>query len=98
MNRILSILFVASAMVTPLLATAQTSTDPVTRAEVRAQVTAALQNGTLHQSKIYYPSGPAPMQAAKNVDATSYGMSMSGSSESRDATTKNPQNALFLHH
>jgi hypothetical protein len=98
MNRVLSILLVASTVVTPLSAIAQTSTDPVTRSEVRAQVSAAQQNGTLHQSKVHYPSEPVPTQTAANVDATSYGMSMSGSSESRDAVTTHPQDTLFLHH
>jgi hypothetical protein len=98
MKRILSTILVASALVAPVVSFAQTSNDPVTRSEVRAQVVAAEQNGTLHQSKVHYPSQQASMETAKAGDTTSYGAPMAGSSQSRETISTVPQPGLFSHH
>jgi hypothetical protein len=98
MNRLIFTVAIASAMVVPVASFARTPDDSVTRSEVRAQVAEAQQNGTLHQSKVHYPSQQASMQAAQTVGATSYGTSMAGSSQSREVAVTIPESALFSHH
>lgn len=98
MNRFLSTIVIASALVVPVASYARTPDDSVTRSEVRAQAVGAEQNGTLHQSKVHYPSQQASMQAERTVGATSYGSPMAGSSQSREVTVTAPHNSLFSHH
>jgi Domain of unknown function (DUF4148) len=98
MNRFISTIALASALVVPVASFAGAPEDSVTRSEVRAQVAEAQQNGTLHQSKVHYPSEQASTQAARTVDTTSYGTSMAGSSQSREVALNARQNTLFLHH
>jgi hypothetical protein len=98
MNRFISTIALASALVVPVASFAGTPDDPVTRSEVRAQVAEAQQNGTLYQSKVQYPSEQASTQAARTVDTTSYGTSMAGSSQSREVSVTAPQETLFSHH
>lgn len=97
MNRFLSTIVIASVLVAPIASYAGTP-DSVTRSEVRAQVAGAEENGTLHQSKVHYPSQQASMQAGQTVDTTSYGTPMAGSSQSREVVLTAPHNSLFSHH
>lgn len=98
MNRFLSTIVIASALVVPVASFAGTPDDSVTRSEVRAQVAEAQQAGTLHESKVHYPSQQASMHAAPSADAMSYGTSLTGSSQSREFAVTAPQNGLFAHH
>ncbi len=96
MKRLFSISLIALAFVAPVASFAQTANGPVTRAQVHAEVVAAERNGTLHQSKVHYPSSP---QTA-TPDATAYGAPLAGSSQSSQpgsALSPAGRDGLYLH-
>jgi hypothetical protein len=65
MNRLHRVLIVASAALLPLVGHAAGAT-PLTRAQVRAELIAAEQNGTYPSSKVHYPDAQ-PDPASKYV-------------------------------
>ncbi|MFT0174744.1 DUF4148 domain-containing protein [Paraburkholderia mimosarum] len=86
MKRISLAAIVASALTLPLLSQAQAATTQITRAQVRAELTAAEQAGQYPLSDIHYPD-PASDSAVeyvadRAVAGWSYGPSMAGRSDS----------------
>jgi hypothetical protein len=98
-------LLAASALALPLASFAQASNDAVTRAQVRADLINAEQQGTVPPSKTHYPAGQetarntASQREQQNGDATNaYGPSTYGSSQSSGVIPLGPHNSLFSHH
>ena len=81
MKSLLSAVVVASALIIPAVSFAQ-SNAPVTRAQVRAELVAAQQNGTLDQNDVAYPAAKAQFGAtseSSEVGGVTAGTSQSGS-------------------
>ncbi|MBP0595077.1 DUF4148 domain-containing protein [Paraburkholderia sp. LEh10] len=82
MKSLLSAVVVASALIVPALSFAQQANGPVTRAEVRAELVSAQQNGTLDQNDVTYPKATPEFGSrslATEVGGVSAGSSQSGS-------------------
>lgn len=101
---VLSLLAV-SALTLPLASFAQTSNDPVTRAQVRADLINAEQQGTVPPSKTHYPAGQDTASntirhtAQQGSDTNNaYGPSTYGSSQSSSVIPLGPHDSLFSHH
>lgn len=98
MKPLVSAIIVASALATPALSSAQQTNGPLTRAEVRAQLVTAEQEGMLHQSKSQYPkTAPASSRTATAFDISGYGPTASGSSQTVTPEV-GPKPSLFSHH
>ncbi|ACC74305.1 DUF4148 domain-containing protein [Paraburkholderia phymatum] len=81
MKSLLSAVVVASALLVPAVSFAQQASNaPATRAQVRAELVAAQQNGTLDQNDVTYPK--ATPQYGATAQATEVGGTTSGSSQS----------------
>lgn len=98
---LLPALLIASALAAPSFAFAQDNA-PVTRAEVRAQLSALERAGyNPGTNDNYYPQDLQAAQqrvdAAKGVDARSYGPSTSGSSASGLRATAAPASGIDQH-
>jgi hypothetical protein len=98
-------LLAASALTLPLASFAQTANDPVTRAQVRADLINAEQQGTVPPSKTHYPSGQETARnATRHADQqgsdtnNAYGPSIYGSSQSSSVIPLGPHDSLFSHH
>jgi parvulin-like peptidyl-prolyl isomerase len=81
MKSLLSAVVVASALIVPTVSFAQ-SNAPVTRAQVRAELVAAQQNGTLDQNDVAYPAAKPQFGAtsqSSEVGGVTAGTSQSGS-------------------
>lgn len=97
-------LLAASALTLPLASFAQTANDPVTRAQVRADLINAEQQGRVPPSKTHYPAGqetaPDTTRHADQQDGVNnaYGPSTYGSSQSSSVIPLSPHNSLFSHH
>lgn len=98
-------LLAASALTLPLASFAQTANEPLTRAQVRADLINAEQQGTVPPSKTHYPAGQetspnAIRHAARqeNDANTAYGPSTYGSSQSSSVIPLGPHDSLFSHH
>jgi hypothetical protein len=82
MKSLLSAVVVASALIVPAVSFAQQANGPVTRAQVRAELVAAQQNGTLDQNDVTYPKATPQIGAAtqqSEVGGATAGSSQSGS-------------------
>jgi hypothetical protein len=82
MKSILSAVIVAFAVLVPAVSFAQQSNAPVTRAQVKAELVAAQQNGTLDQNDVSYPKAQPQFggsSAATEVGGVTAGSSQSGS-------------------
>jgi Domain of unknown function (DUF4148) len=99
-------LLAASALTPPLASFAQTANDPITRAQVRADLIQAEQQGTVPPSKTKYPAGQDTAQnltrqanrQSRDVN-TGYGPSIDGSSQSSTRSVMPlPHETLFSHH
>ncbi|QIE26003.1 hypothetical protein SBC1_47240 (plasmid) [Caballeronia sp. SBC1] len=98
-------LLAASALTLPLASFAQTANEAVTRAQVRADLINAEQQGTVPPSKTHYP---ASQDAASNTTLradqqgsdtnNAYGSSTYGSSQSSNVIPLVPRESLFSHH
>ncbi|SAL35699.1 purine nucleoside phosphorylase [Caballeronia udeis] len=97
-------LLAASALTLPLASFAQTANDPVTRAQVRADLITAEQQGTVPPSKTHYPAGQeTASNTTRHADQqdganNAYGPSTYGSSQSSSVIPMGPHNSLFSHH
>jgi Ni/Co efflux regulator RcnB len=90
-------LLAASALALPIASFAQDANQPVTRAQVRADLVRAEQQGTVPLSKTHYP--PDQNMAQRGGDEnTGYGPSTYGSAQSSSVIPLGPQNTLFSHH
>jgi hypothetical protein len=106
MKSAIFLLLAASALTLPLSSFAQTSNDPVTRAQVRADLIQAEQQGTVPPSKTKYPAGQDSAQHLtrqsnqQDGDAnTGYGALTDGSSQSSTRSVMPlPHETLFSHH
>jgi len=99
---LLSALLIASALAAPSFAFAQDNNAPVTRAEVRAQLTQLEQAGyNPAANDNYYPQALQAAQqrvdAANGVTAQGYGPSNSGTSASGVRTSIAPASGNDLH-
>ena len=93
MKSLVAALFVASSAIAPSLSFAQQTPGP-TRAEVRAQLACAEQQGLMRLPRNSYPARMAEM----NCDTSGSGPSMSGNTQA-GAPTGQPSNpTLFKHH
>lgn len=90
--------WIAALLITiPALSFAQASNEPVTRAEVMAQVVQAEQDGTLHQSKVHYP----PAQPGAAFADNAFGSSQEGSSQAgrfAQPLSMSTGHSLYAHH
>jgi hypothetical protein len=98
-------LLAATALTLPLASFAQTPNEPVTRAQVRADLINAEQQGMVPPSKTHYPAGqetaPNATRHATRQDSdtnTAYGPSTYGSSQSSSVIPLGPHDSLFSHH
>jgi hypothetical protein len=90
MKSLLSAVVVASALIVPAVSFAQqANNDPVTRAEVRAELVAAQKAGLLYQNDTEYPKTVpqgdpvvASTQGSKDVGGVNAGSSAAGASSS----------------
>ncbi|USU14649.1 DUF4148 domain-containing protein [Paraburkholderia fungorum] len=63
MKTLVSAIIFASALAIPVMSFAQQTNGPLTRAEVRAQLVTAEQEGLIHQSNSQYPkTAPASLE------------------------------------
>jgi hypothetical protein len=79
MKTLMSTIIIAAATAIPAVSFAQQANDPLTRAQVRAQLDTAQQKGLVHQSKTQFPKA-APLNRG-NVPATDtsgYGLGIGG--------------------
>lgn len=98
MKTLVSAILAASVFIIPSMSFAQQTNEPVTRAQVRAQLGAAEQEGFLHQSNSQYPKTvPASPKAAGAFDISGYGPAVGGSSEAA-TTTDGMRHLLYSHH
>jgi hypothetical protein len=82
MKTLVSTIIIAFALAIPAMSFAQQTNGPLTRAEVRAQLVTAEQEGLLHQSNSQYPkTTPASSRTATAFDISGYGSTASGSSQ-----------------
>ena len=88
-------LLAASALTLPLASFAQTADDPVTRAQVNADLINAEQQGIAPPSKTHYPAQAGQQREGAS---TGYGPSTYGSSRSSSVVPLGPHNSLFSHH
>ena len=93
MKSLLSAVIVASALIVPAVSFAQQANAPVTRAQVRAELVAAQQNGTLDQNDVTYPK--ATPQFGASSQATEVGGVNSGSSQSGASSRPSVEQRLF---
>jgi len=98
MKTLISAIVIAASVSIPVVSFAQQTNGPLTRADVRAQLITAEQEGLIHQSNSQYPkTAPASEKAATAFDISGYGSAAGGSSQ----TTVNPMSAkhlLYSHH
>jgi opacity protein-like surface antigen len=80
MKSLIFAVVVASALIVPAVSFAQQANAPVTRAQVRAELVAAQQNGTLDENDVTYPA--AKPQFGATSQATEVGGVTGGSSQS----------------
>lgn len=90
-------LLAASALALPVASFAQDAKQPVTRAQVRADLIRAEQQGTVPLSKTHYPPDQNMAQRSGN-ESTGYGSSTYGSTQSSSVIPLGPHNSLFSHH
>ncbi|WP_321784114.1 DUF4148 domain-containing protein [Paraburkholderia sp. J94] len=88
-------MIVAAAML-PSVVFAQ-SHDPVSRAEVKAQIVQAEHDGTLHPSNTRYPD-PAIRAQAPTQNDSGYGMTSASYSESGASAAPMAVKAIYEHH
>ncbi|MGP8434231.1 DUF4148 domain-containing protein [Paraburkholderia fungorum] len=82
MKTLVSAIIIAFALATPVMSFAQQTNGPLTRAEVRAQLVTAEQEGLIHQSNSQYPkTAPALSKTASTFDISGYGPTVNGSSQ-----------------
>ncbi|MFM0157064.1 MULTISPECIES: DUF4148 domain-containing protein [Paraburkholderia] len=97
MKALLPVILVA-AFVFPAVSFAQQTNEPLTRAEVRAQLITAEQHGLVHQPKTQYPeAAPADVANSAAHDTSGYGPDTAGSSQVAP-TSKGMKPSPFLHH
>lgn len=98
MKTLLSAIIIAAATAIPAVSFAQQANDSLTRAQVRAQLDTAQQEGLVHQSKSQYPKA-APLNTgnAAATETSGYGSGIAGSSQTV-ATPTAMQGSLFAHH
>jgi hypothetical protein len=98
MKTLVSATIIASALAIPAMSFAQQTNGPLTRAEVRAQLVTAEQEGLVHQSNSQYPkTAPASSRTATAFDISGYGPTASGSSQTvSPAMALKP--SLYSHH
>jgi len=90
---------VAATLIVPAAASfAQSSNGPITRAQVKAQVVEAEQQGTLHQSKVHYPPAAPWTTHTQSAPDASYGATMYGSSQSSASVPLDTNVTPFKHH
>ncbi|MFM0758120.1 DUF4148 domain-containing protein [Paraburkholderia strydomiana] len=94
MKSLIAALIVASTAVLPAVSFAQ-PTHELTRAEVRAQLITAEQQGLLHQSKNQYP-GPAKLSGS--TGSSGYGAPAAGSQQAGASLGQPLSHSLFAHH
>ncbi|MCC8400587.1 DUF4148 domain-containing protein [Paraburkholderia sp. MMS20-SJTN17] len=103
MKTLLGALAVSLAVTVPAISVAQTSHDPVTRAQVRAQLV-QLEHAGYQSSKTHYPAGiqaaearvAAQNPAASNATAA-YGGTTVGASEAGHRISKGTWDSLYGH-
>ncbi|TAM18728.1 MAG: DUF4148 domain-containing protein [Pandoraea sp.] len=93
MKSLIAALFVASVASVPSLSFAQ-PTPGVTRAEVRAQLACAEQQGLMRLPRNSYPARMSEM----NCDTSGAGASMSGSTQAGAPAGQASNPTLFRHH
>jgi hypothetical protein len=89
--KLIAALMVSTTMF-PMIAFAQSQ--PVTRAQVQAQIVQAERDGTLHPSNVHYPDGVVATSAADN---SGYGTATAGNSQSGSTVSAASVNALYRH-
>lgn len=97
MKSIVLSLLAASALALPVVSFAQDANQPVTRAQVRADLISAEQQGTVPLSKTHYPPD-ANVAQRKDDASTGYGASTYGSRQSGSVVSSGAHNSLFAHH
>ncbi|MCW3663688.1 DUF4148 domain-containing protein [Burkholderia cenocepacia] len=93
MKSLIAALFVASTAMVPSLSFAQPTPGP-TRAEVRAQLACAEQQGLMRLPKNSYPDKMSEM----NCDSSGSGPSMNGNSQASAPMWQSSNPTLFRHH
>jgi len=91
---------IVAALSIPAMSYAQSNTDPVTRADVKAQTKQAEQDGTLHQSKIHYPDYSTAQSGASRTSYSneSYGSMPLNYSQSGGRSSVMGGGSTFAHH
>jgi hypothetical protein len=82
MKSLISSIAVAVALIVPAVSFAQASGDGITRAQVRAQVVQAEQQGVLHQPKAHYPQDNSQAGGKAGTADIDYGPATFGTSQS----------------
>lgn len=95
MKTLIAALIVASTAILPSVSFAQ-PTHELTRAEVRAQLIDAQQQGLIPQSKNSYPS-PAKMSATAR-DTSGYGAPVTGTYQAGAPLRQPSSQTLYAHH
>jgi len=98
MKSLLTTFVVAVSLIVPTASFAQNSNGPMTRAQVKAQVVEAEQQGTLHQSKVHYPPAAPWTTHAQSAPDASYGATTYGSSQSSASVPLDSNVTPFKHH
>lgn len=98
MKTLVSTIIIASALAIPVMSFAQQTNGPLMRADVRAQLVTAEQEGLIHQSNSEYPkTAPASSRTVSAFDISGYGPTVSGSSQTvSPAMALRP--SLYSHH
>ncbi|MFM0732680.1 DUF4148 domain-containing protein [Paraburkholderia sediminicola] len=95
MKSLIVALIVASTAILPSVSFAQ-RTHELTRAEVRAQLVAAEQQGVIPQSKTQYPD---PANVSGTADSTSgYGAPAAGNQQAGAPLGQSLSHSLYAHH
>jgi len=78
---------IASTLTIPVAAFAQNANNPITRADVLAQLVQAEKQGTLHQSKVHYPQylKVQNTRGTQGSEASAYGYLAYGSTQAGPA-------------
>jgi len=98
MKSLLTNFLIATTLIVPAASFAQNSNGPITRAQVKAQVVEAEQQGTLHQSKVHYPPAAPWTAHAQSAPDPSYGATTYGSSQSSASVPLDSNVTPFKHH
>ncbi|MEM5436849.1 DUF4148 domain-containing protein [Paraburkholderia diazotrophica] len=98
MKASLTVSLIVAALAMPAMSYAQSTQDPVTRSEVKAQIVQAEKDGTLHQSKVHYPDYAAAQTGVARESTEAYGTMPLNFSQSGAPSKATMSTSVFSHH